>query len=90
MITNRNKSEKGHNSINYIWHLFKIYSGHLHLGYKLCAKYYDPSSSGYPDSFFTVLLIGKMPEKGHNSVNYSQNFTKKYSGHLHHVQKLYA
>ena len=78
MITNRKKLEKGHNSINYVWNLFKIYSGHLHLGHNLCAKYHDPSSSGYPDILFTMSLIAKMPksEKGHNSVKYSKNFMK--------------
>ena len=72
MITNRKKSEKGHISINDVWHLFKMYSCHLHLGHKLfmCDKYNDPSSSGYPDIVFTMSFMAKMPksEKGHNSV----------------------
>ena len=77
-ITNRKKSEKGHNSIKYVWNLFIIYSGHLHLEYELYSKYHDPSSSGYPDILFTMSFMAKMPksEKGHNSVKYSQNFTK--------------
>ena len=78
MITNRRRSEKGHNSINYVWNLFKIKSSHLCLGHKLSAKYHDPSSSGYPDILFTTPLMAKMPkpEKGHNSVKCPQNFTK--------------
>ena len=75
MITNRKKSEKGHISINDVWHLFKMYSGRLHLGHKLfmCDKYHDPGSSGYPDIVFTMSFMAKMPksEKGHNSVKYS-------------------
>ena len=59
--------------------IFKIYRGHLHLEHNLCAKYRDPSSSGSPDKIlFTMSLIATMPksEKGHNSVRYSQIFTK--------------
>ena len=80
IITNRKKSEKGHNFINYVWNLFRIYSGDLHLEHKLCAKYHDPSSRSFSDILFTMSLIhvAKMhkSEKGHNSVKYSQNFTK--------------
>ena len=64
-ITHRKTSEKGHNSIKY-----GIYSGHLHLRQKLCARYHDTSSSGYPDVLFTLSLAAKMPksdEMGHNS-----------------------
>ena len=69
---------KKYNSINYVSNLFKIYSDHLHLEHKLYAKYHNPSSKGSPDILFTMSLMAKMPksEKGHNSVKYSQNFTK--------------
>ena len=88
--TDRKRSEKGHNSINYVWSLFKIYSRNLHLGHKYV--YHDLSPSGFPDILFIMSLMAKMPksEKGHNSVKYSQNFMKSLSGHLHHVPKQYA
>ena len=71
-------SPKKYNSINYVSNLFKIYSDHLNLEHKLYAKYHDPSSKGSADILFTMSLMAKMPrsEKGHNSVKYSQNFTK--------------
>ena len=65
--------------MNYIWNLLKTYSGHLHHDHIISAKYHDPSPNGYPDILFTISrLIAKMlkSEMEHNSVKYSQNFTK--------------
>ena len=53
--------------------MYGIYSDHPHLEHKLCAKYHDSSSTGYPDILFTMSFMAKMPksEKG-------QIFTKFY------------
>ena len=61
--------------------VYGIYSKFIQVIYTLntnCAKYHDPSSSGYPDISFTMSLMAKLPKskKEHNSVKYSQNFTK--------------
>ena len=73
------KLEKGDNSARYIQSFAKSLSGHLHLGHNLCAKYNDPSSSHSPDILLTRFHRFTMhkSKKGHNSVNYSQNFMKK-------------
>ena len=57
-----------------IYRIFQSWSGHLHLGHNLYS-----SSSDYPDILFTMSLMDQLPksEKGHNSVKYSENFTKK-------------
>ena len=74
-INNRKTSERRHNSINYLWNEFKIHLGHLQLGHKLCAKYHDPSSSGYSDILFTLSLTTKIPKskKGHIKSNIHRN-----------------
>ena len=58
IITNRKKSETGHNSISSVWNLFTIYSGHLHLEHKLGGKYHDPSSWGSPYDFVHDVPFG--------------------------------
>ena len=60
--------------MEFIQNLFRSFN----LEHKLCAKYHNPSLRGSPDILFTMSLMAKMPmsEKGHNSVKYSQNFTK--------------
>ena len=52
------KSDKGDNSVKYLKIFAKCLSGHLHLGYKLYAKYLDPKSSGYPDIMVTRSFMG--------------------------------
>ena len=72
------KSEKGDNSSKYLQNLAKSCSGHLHLGHNLCAKYYDPNSGSSQDILLTRfhILTMRKSKKGHNSIKYSQNFTK--------------
>ena len=65
--------------------MYEIYSCHLHLENKLCAKYIDPCKKWLSRYFVHNVPYGQKSEKGHNSVKYSQNFTKHLSGHLHHV-----
>ena len=61
MITNIKISKKGHtcSSVSYVWNLFKMSSDNLH---KVCARYHDSSSSGYPDILFAMSLVAKMPK----------------------------
>ena len=59
-LIRKGQEGKGYNSINYVWNLFKIYSGQLDIDHKLCAKYHDPRSSGYPDILFRVPLMAKI------------------------------
>ena len=58
--------------------MYEIYSGLIHLGHKLCAKYHDPSSSDCPYILFTMSLMAEMPksEQWDYSVKYSLKFTK--------------
>ena len=55
------------------------FTGLLHLGHNLYGKHHNPSSSNYPDNFFRMSLMDKLPrcEEGHNSIKYSYNFTKR-------------
>ena len=74
-----NRSKKKDITQSNIYRIFQSWSGHLHLGHNLYAEYHDSSSSDYPDILFTMSLMDQLSksEKGHNSVKYSQNFTKK-------------
>ena len=72
-------SEKRNNSVKFLQSFMKSYSGDLHHVSKLCARYYDPSSSGSPDILFTGCFTTKNDkvgkgEKGDNSVKYLENF----------------
>ena len=55
--------------------MFGIHLGHLYTLNTNCVPIIMPSSSGYPDTLCIMSLMAKC-EKGHNSVKYSQNFTK--------------
>ena len=53
------KSEKGDNSAKYLQNFTKSWSGHLHLAYRLYAKYHDPSSRDSQDILLTKSFMGK-------------------------------
>ena len=60
------KSEKGDNSAKYLQNFAKRYSGHLHFGNSLYAKYIYPCATGSPDILFTGFTMQKL-KKGHNA-----------------------
>ena len=47
------KVEKGPNSDKSTPKFIKVYSGHLHMGFKLLAKFHEPNSSGNLDILLT-------------------------------------
>ena len=63
-------SEKGDNSVKYLQNFAKSWSGHLHFGHNLWAKYHDPSSSGSSDILFTKSFLSLKRE------TIQQNFMK--------------
>ena len=61
-----NKDNRG--IIQVLWDLSKSWPGHLHLQHKLYAWYHDPSSSGSPVLFTSLIYCTKCKsEKGDNS-----------------------
>ena len=72
------KSENGDNSAKCLQNFTKSYSGHLHLGHSLYAKYHDPTSNSYPDILltrFNRFTMHKL-ENGDNSAKYPEFYEK--------------
>ena len=69
--------------------MYGIYSKFIQVIYTLNTNCVSNIKILAPDISFTMPLMAEMPksEKRHNSIKHSQNFTKYYSGHLHHVSK---
>ena len=87
------KSEKGHNSVKYLWN-FPNFNQVIYSLDTICVGNIMilGSLGGSPDILLTRFhrFTLHKSKKGHNSVKFLQNFVKSSSGHLHLRHNLWA